>query len=290
MQNLIRTCRNKFKPFYDKLIMPLIKLSNLGYNYQGELLVHELEELRSNKLVRRWYNIVQVCEAFASIEIFEDPEILSDGCQAFTFISSEEAGELRKSEHLSLEELAAREHERPIEYKPSSAQNSDQLWIQDQEELERLISKYKSSATEADRLRRKLLLKIYARARELLESGKVMTFVSEMVKSGLNKESSATNVNEDLVLMIDEAVSDGETSVHVSQLDGPVAFARRKRPQVPVYPKRVVNKRKPANGSKLTTRAFDVTLGRFIPSRSRIFFWMLGIIGTLMIILGVMMG
>lgn len=161
INDLIRTCRNKFKPIYDKLIMPLIKLSNLGFNYQGELLARELEELKHNVLVKRWYNIVQTCEAFESVEIYEDPDMLpSSDRRAITFITRTEAQKLAKQQKSPSERTD--EDGSPIEYEQVKTHNSDRLWIQDQQELERLVWKYQARVTEAERIRSKLFRKLLA--------------------------------------------------------------------------------------------------------------------------------
>lgn len=123
--------------------MPLIKLSNLGYNYQGEM-------LRRSKLVKRWYNIVQTCEAFAMIRIIEDPDMVveSDGeaRQLITIMSEDEAAmlEARNVQEPFGELLPAAAVD---QYRPPASHSVTELWIKDQEELERLVKQYKSSFT-----------------------------------------------------------------------------------------------------------------------------------------------
>lgn len=134
---------NKFKPFYDKLIMPLISLSNLGCNYQGELLARELEELKKNKLVRRWYNIVQTCEAFNSMDIYGDPEMVFDNKQALTFITKNEAAELKKQHTKSIgeEETEDGSKERAIEYDPTASLTTTSFGSRSQTDLDKLVNK-----------------------------------------------------------------------------------------------------------------------------------------------------
>ena len=97
MRQMVEVCPIKFKPFYSKLILPVIELSNLGYSFQGEMLQRELEELRRNKLVRKWFNIVQVCESFQTSDIFVDKANLVGDSNSLTFVKAEEAGKLRQS-------------------------------------------------------------------------------------------------------------------------------------------------------------------------------------------------
>lgn len=283
LRKLIRTCNNKFKPIYDKLILPLIGLSNMGYNYQGELLKVELEELKRNPLAKRWYVIVQTCETFKTIDIYEASESFTeDDRQAFVFIQRDEAEELRKNQKA----LLYNESEEPIDYHPKASHN-DQLWITDQKELQKLVSKYRASATEADRIRHKLLKKLMNRFVDSLRSGKLVFFTSEMIKNGLSSRKSVSNVNEELITMIDDVAATADSTPLISQIDRPVAGAPTKRTFTPLYPVRQARIPKKENGTKLTTKLHDFTVGRLMPSKWNIFFWLIGIIGSLMILAGI---
>lgn len=68
-------CRCKFRPFYEKLIMPIINLVDIGYSYTGERFERELHELRVNPLVRRWYGVTQICEAILPIRFYQDDKL-----------------------------------------------------------------------------------------------------------------------------------------------------------------------------------------------------------------------
>lgn len=35
VREIVFTCRRRFKPIYSRLILPLVSLSNIGFNYQG---------------------------------------------------------------------------------------------------------------------------------------------------------------------------------------------------------------------------------------------------------------
>lgn len=66
---LVTACQTKFKPIYDKLLMPVIKLSKLGYDYQGEGLSEpERAQLLGSK-VKSWLGIVHVCEIFHKVVV-----------------------------------------------------------------------------------------------------------------------------------------------------------------------------------------------------------------------------
>lgn len=245
INDLIRTCRNKFKPIYDKLIMPLIKLSNLGFNYQGELLERELEELRHNELVKRWYNIVQTCEAFDTVEIYEDPDMcLSDDRRAISFVSITEAQKLAKQQ-ASPSEL----DESPIEYEQVITHNSDRLWIQDQQELERLVWKYRAHTSETDRIRTRLFRKMLAQLKEAYKSGHIFSLAKQTIKNIMPGNSAAESIKtnqaiaaEDFIQMIDEAVESNESSVVMNEIDSAVAgttYRRTKQTKKNYVPPRV---------------------------------------------------
>lgn len=285
IKNLVKTCRLKFKPYYDKLIVPLIKLSNLGYNYQGELVARELEELKRNELVRRWYNIVQTCEALESLEIFEDPDMsLSGDRQAIAFISKTEAQELLRKQQIADDDPS----EKPIEYEQAITHSSDRLWIQDQQELERLVSKYQAHVTEADRIRSKLLKKLLAQVKAAFKSGQIFSLASHTVKSAFARDSDeeARKQNdaiaaEDFIQMIDDAVESEESSTIVNEIDSAVAGPKYRRKDVP---SRINFVPKKVNGSKFTNKLYDRTLGKIIPSKWNLVFWLMGIAGILAIV------
>jgi hypothetical protein len=229
---LLRVCQRKFKPFYDRLIMPLIRLSNLGYNYEGELLEREIDELKTNQLARRWYYIVQVCESLRSFKIYEDPDDVVDTYgvprQQVTLISKDEAAmlERRNLKPVGEENLGA-ETGKPIEFHEIVSHNDDELWIQDQEELHKLVKQHKASATERDRIKERLFKMIVSKLKELLFSGKVLWLVSDLIKCKLANECETRKsvVNSELIEMIDEVVEmdEIEKGTAIEPLDGPVA-------------------------------------------------------------------
>lgn len=306
LKSLVKTCQNKFRPYYEKLILPLVVLSNLGYNYQGELLARELKELKDSELIRRWYNIVQTCEAFRAIEIFEDNDNVLEGQQAITLISKDEANSLREKQ---INNNNDENNSEAIVYEPQPAHNSDELWIQDQSELEKLVNKYKANASESERIKKKLLKKLFSKFKESLKAGKIGVFMSGFV-GGLSKDKNdrKTNINEDMVSMMDDAISQTEQTSVVSSQDNAVAgFSRHGRlpPRkpgrgpggggssksvVPHLPPKVVAFHEVQDESKLGIKIFDRTIGKILPSKWDLFMWFLGIIGILLIIAGCLMG
>lgn len=84
-------CRHQFKPIYTKLLIPIVKLANLGYAWTGDRLERESNELRSSKLASNWYSVAQVCEALLPIKFYQDKTLAWDAVQV---INDEEAKRL----------------------------------------------------------------------------------------------------------------------------------------------------------------------------------------------------
>lgn len=271
---LKKLCKNKFKPIYDKLIMPLVELSNLGYNYKGELLERELAELRSNTLIRRWYKILQTCESFESVEIYEDPDMSLDGKQVITLIGKDEASKLKSNSN------EVEETEKPLEYEPAPAHNSDKLWILERQEIEQLISRYQSNASEASRIRTRLIKKLFNRVKDALKKDKLA--VKSNIGEGKNLDPSKIMSN--MISLMDDVV---ESENEQNSLDTPVAFRGRQR--VPRYPPpappRTCRIPRKMNGTKLTTWFWDSTVGTFVPSRWTIIGWLGAFCGLILMLL-----
>lgn len=63
-------CRRKFKPIYDQLIVPLVTLSSIGFNYRDDSML-DLEN--TDPKVLQWARIVFMCEALDGVVFFETP-------------------------------------------------------------------------------------------------------------------------------------------------------------------------------------------------------------------------
>lgn len=115
MQLMQQKCRNTFKPVYGKLILPIIRLSYLGYSQSGQRFEKELQELRVNPLVKRWYEITQICEAILPVRLFQDEALEAN---QVVMITKSEAAELSKLQSPTLE--AASEELQQVEYEPTT--------------------------------------------------------------------------------------------------------------------------------------------------------------------------
>lgn len=62
---MIIACKSRFKPMYDRLITPIVRLSKLGYDYQGPKgWSGDERRFLDGDLLRDWLVIVHVCEMF----------------------------------------------------------------------------------------------------------------------------------------------------------------------------------------------------------------------------------
>lgn len=75
---LMMDCKNNLRPIYLNLVMPVIKLSKLGYDYLGgELSKDERAELYSIDM-KTWLSIVHICEMFHGfLEVREEADKLA---------------------------------------------------------------------------------------------------------------------------------------------------------------------------------------------------------------------
>lgn len=74
---LIITCKNKFKPIYDKLILPISKLSKLGYDYQGDKFSGVEQKRLTGFGMKTWLGVMHVCELFENAVVVVDNNINS---------------------------------------------------------------------------------------------------------------------------------------------------------------------------------------------------------------------
>ena len=170
MRKMVEICPIKFKPFYSKLILPIVELSNLGYNFQGEMLQRELDELRRNKLVQKWFNIVQVCESFQTSDIFIDKANLVGDSKSLTFVDAAEAEKLSLSQG-SITDFTS--SDKPLEYEPLNGSNLNELWIQDHKELKKQVDNYKASYNRSRRVKSTIRKNLGKMLKQALSSGGV---------------------------------------------------------------------------------------------------------------------
>ena len=160
-RKMTSACETKFRPFYLQLIVPIVKLSKLGY--------FSRENNEDEQLLLDWFKIVQTCEALTVADVFEDTEKIIGDKNSLTFVSADKTKELRKNQ-ISLNEAVLRE-EQPIEYTPSSINLSlaDQVPEIDLNELEKRIAK----AGKTPGIKSMLKKKMKAKLKKAFLSGKL---------------------------------------------------------------------------------------------------------------------
>lgn len=220
LKTLQETCLNKFKPFYSKLILPLAELSNLGYNYQGELLSRELEELKRNEFVKRWYNIVQTCESYEATELYYDAsQRVYRNNQIITFISRAEADSLA-AKGLRMKPKLSNDH--LIHYEPDISHNSDELWILQQDNIENLIRKYNSKLSESKRIRCRLLRRLFERIKAVMKTGNLFKYlfsknddspkvIDDVGTITISKSGDPQSIAESHLTMMEKVIEDEES-------------------------------------------------------------------------------
>lgn len=142
--DMMLDCRNHLRPIYDKLMMPIIKLSKLGYDYSGEKLSADEQAKLNGPETKSWLGVVHVCEMFHNILLIErddkklideDEEIeYDDDGQIIRPMTDDEIAELDGAKKVTLPD--------PIEYQPSVAvpELGKELWIVSEKQLDHELS------------------------------------------------------------------------------------------------------------------------------------------------------
>lgn len=218
-------CQKRFRPFYEKLILPVVTLSNIGYNYQGEELERELREMRSNKEVRQWYEIVYLCQALEDTELVETKE----DSEKTEGLDRKLVKILTKGEAEALRETSPDDDKSPCDdgleqiiYKPEGGNPiGDVILNGNDKNLNRLIKNFDSNKSDLDRIRSKLFWKMGSFLKENLMKGNFKIIVSTLFKSKNNDKQESANPRTEMVRAFDDYVQRMERSD-----DNPVAGLR----------------------------------------------------------------
>ena len=81
-RKMVIACETKFKPFYSQLVVPIIKMSKLGYGSQEDSL-----------LLSKWFKIVRIYESLSVADVFEDTKNIVGDKKSLTFVSGDKAKE-----------------------------------------------------------------------------------------------------------------------------------------------------------------------------------------------------
>lgn len=94
IRDVQQRCRRRFKPIYEQLVIPVIRLAQLGYSAKNELLwPEELQKIRSSPLIARWYRIAYICESVLPVQVFDDDSLVED---ATVLLSRQEVSQLEQ--------------------------------------------------------------------------------------------------------------------------------------------------------------------------------------------------
>lgn len=74
VERFFHACKLRFRPVYMKLILPVVRLAKLGYDYMGPKLDKAYGTIQDDPLVNAWAAVTAICELRGTIEIMEsDP-------------------------------------------------------------------------------------------------------------------------------------------------------------------------------------------------------------------------
>lgn len=73
LNKFMHACEKRFKPIYSKLVMPIVRLSKLGYEYVGKKIDRYSELLKSDSVLT-WLLITMACEARGKIRLLGPDE------------------------------------------------------------------------------------------------------------------------------------------------------------------------------------------------------------------------
>lgn len=74
MNKFMHACKHRFEPIFSKLIMPVVRLSKLGYDYIGSEIDDVREKLYNNALTEKWMLVTMVCMSQGRNVELSEPE------------------------------------------------------------------------------------------------------------------------------------------------------------------------------------------------------------------------
>ena len=146
-----RACELKYRPVYEKLILPIVRLADMGYSNEGEQFKRELKELKENKTVKKWYAIAQFCETIIPMGFYADPQLAPNES---VMISEEEARQLNEIAPETASGQPAKEEEEPLLYEPTtnSMVGVHELESVDSDEVRQLVKEVRLNLSSRQRV------------------------------------------------------------------------------------------------------------------------------------------
>lgn len=224
-------CQNRYKPFYEKLILPLVRLADVGYNYKGEDMAKELAEIKSNPEIGKWYSLVYFCEILLTVEVVEnesssklDKSVANDE-QIVDILSVDEAKEMRRVlTRITSQDIVPKGLEK-VEYslKDKNIPLDDLILNKEDGNFSSQVDKFDTSLSVFHRIRHQFFSKTCKVIKEYIASGK-LNIRSTFLSSKQRSEHTADEQRGELIGAIDEYIEDSEQSAH----DEPVAGLKKK--------------------------------------------------------------
>jgi hypothetical protein len=165
--HLQQTCKRRFEPIYKPMLLPLVRLANLGFNYKDKELKDQLNWYVIRKEVAYWPKIAFLCELVNGNTYLADysatPETSHDSEKA----TDEVEPRVRELlERLRADAAALEEVKFDAKFKVSLA---DPVINAGDAELSTAIDKFKTSRTERTNSKKRLRRAFFAAARSGLK-------------------------------------------------------------------------------------------------------------------------
>jgi hypothetical protein len=210
-------CKRRFKPIYQELILPLLYLSNIGFNYKSEELERELKEIQNNDHLHHWYRIVFVCESLEGIELVEDvsdSHLTEDsGRKMVRIMSPEEAMRIKRQRQMEQVESDKSETAnkfvdklQQVEYTRSDGiRLGDEIVDRSDGNLMNLVRSFDSHKSEVDRIKAKSISRMLRLLMSNLKNGQ-LNVIFEGIRNGYMERTRTQNINNEIVEMIESMV------------------------------------------------------------------------------------
>lgn len=189
-------CLNKFKPIYDSLVLPIVRLAAIGLNYRGES-VANFDSFMSDSHPE-WFDVILACEPVARHEAVLIPanKLDADGNKAvITFLDEQDLAELREKTGLTLSDDDAKIEEL-ADYK-FEAKLDDLIVDEEDAVLIDLIDHYGKGFAAATKLRMSLIRR-FPSIMKLMVKNKSVQFglePAETIQDGKLVKFGASNVD-----------------------------------------------------------------------------------------------
>lgn len=211
IKHLHNVCQQRFKPVYDQIVLPVISLINMGFNYKSKYLVRdESEDFTKNNVVRQWYRIVYICELLGSVDIFELKHQMQTGedPQVVRLLTREEANKLRSAQAAAGDEGENLEDEHKSKIEQIVYHSDDRIKLHvdkildpSDKRLIKMIGHFDETKTELQRIRSRMTKKV---GRTLLQNIKKGKF-SILGSSWFGKSSDKVALGNDEVARVLES-------------------------------------------------------------------------------------